>query len=255
MSRALRSTNEPKSPTLDSRDFITCFREALQDDDIKKGLRDIFVDIIKHEVQEQLKPLTKTLKDQQKSIRDLESKIRSMEKNIDAQEQYSRRECLRLGGLKEEKDENIEVKVLQVINDKLELNPPLTANDIARTHRIGSHNPERPNVPRQTIIKFSTYRIRARVFANKKKFAGTSLSLNEDLTKTRSNTLYRARLAKKENKIKEAWSFDGRVNVRDNQNKAHYDIDSDKLDIITGRKKVITVKNTETEDEEEPQAI
>lgn len=246
MNRSLRSSSgEPKSPTLDTRDFITCFREALLDEDIKKSFKDIFDHLIKDEVEKQLQPLKSTVEDQQKMIRDLQSKLKTIEKNVDAQEQYSRRECLRLGGIAEEKNENIEAKVLKVLNNKLELNPPLIPSDVARVHRIGSYNPERPNVPRQTIIKFSSYRVRARVFTNKKKLAGTTLSLNEDLTKARSNILYKARLAKKEKSVNEVWTYDGRINVRDKFNKPHYDIDLDKLNTISGTRRSATETVTE----------
>lgn len=229
-----RSATEPRqpnpTPVIDSQSFIKFFKDALKDDLIKQSLRNI----IRSELEEVVKPLKNEINKQRAIIKALEAKTNVLEKSVDQQEQYTRRENLRLSGLKEEKDENLEEKVLDIVNNQMALSPPLHSTDFARIHRVGAPDPSKP---RQIIVKMNNYRVRARVFSNKKKLAGTPLSLNEDLTRIRSSILYRARQAKKQNKIQEAWSHDGRINVRDNKGKIHFNVDTLQLDqIINGKK-------------------
>ena len=45
--------------------------------------------------------------------------------------------------------------------------------------------------------------------------------VNEDLTRARNHLLYQARLLKKEMKISDAWSFEGRIRIKDMRNVVH----------------------------------
>lgn len=55
----------------------------------------------------------------------------------------------------------------------------------------------------------------------KKKDLGDDLFFNDDLTKTRGELLYEARKCKKAKRIKGAWSFDGRIFIKDNADSTH----------------------------------
>lgn len=55
----------------------------------------------------------------------------------------------------------------------------------------------------------------------KKKELGEGLYFNEDLTKDRGELLYEARKCRKANKLKGAWSFDGRIYIKDLLNNTH----------------------------------
>ena len=59
-----------------------------------------------------------------------------MEESIDAQQQYSRRNCLLLYGSEETKGENTDSVVLEVLNSDMGLNISKTALD--RSRRVGN---------------------------------------------------------------------------------------------------------------------
>ena len=66
----------------------------------------------------------------------LSEKLGKLEESIDAQQQYSRRNCLLLHGIEETKGEDTDDLVLEVLNDDMGLNILKTALD--HSHRIGN---------------------------------------------------------------------------------------------------------------------
>ena len=66
----------------------------------------------------------------------LSEKLGKLEESIDAQQQYSRRNCLLLHGIEETKGEDTDDLVLEVLNNDMGLNISKTALD--RSHRIGN---------------------------------------------------------------------------------------------------------------------
>jgi hypothetical protein len=103
-------------------------------------------------------------------VADLEQRIH--ERN-DEDEQYSRRNCLKFCGIPESNDEDhCDKIVLNVVNKLMltDVTRKLTPEDIDRTHRVG--RPKRGTIttkgPRNIIVKFVSYRNRARVFASKR---------------------------------------------------------------------------------------
>ena len=101
-----------------------------------------------------------------------------MKESIDAQQQYSRRNCLLLHGIEETKGEDTDNIVLEILNNDMDLNILKTALDCS--HRIG--NPKSKKKPRPIIIKFVRYYDRRDVFMNKKCLKGTGKSITESLT-------------------------------------------------------------------------
>lgn len=87
----------------------------------------------------------------------LEKRVADMERVADAQEQYSRRNCLRISGIAETVNEKTDDIVLAIAED---LNVPLTPADIDRSHRVGKQS----RGVRKIIVKFSTYRARQQLF-------------------------------------------------------------------------------------------
>lgn len=156
-------------------------------------------------------------------VNDLEQRMVAVELNSDAQEQYGRRNCLRISGISESANENTDRIVLAIAED---LNVPLTQADIDRSHRVGK--PIRGG--RQIIVKFATYRARQALFEERKKLTQiqkySNVFINEDLTARRSKLLYDARQIKRTKKLMAAYSSSGKIVVIDNANKRHV-IDSD----------------------------
>ena len=70
---------------------------------------------------------------------------------MERQEQYSRRNCILIHGLKEEMDKSTDDRVLKLFRD--ELNEDVLLADLDRTHRIGKKN-DSSSKPRPVVKKF-----------------------------------------------------------------------------------------------------
>ena len=136
-------------------------------------------------------------------------------------EQYSRRNCLLINGIKEadppkenvseetsevSTQENTDIAVLLLFNEKLGVDVHI--KDIDRTHRIGRQKQKNKDAPRPIIVKFSNYNTRQRVFQARRKLIGTQITIVENLTSKRV-----AILSKTRNKfgVRNVWSLDGRI--------------------------------------------
>ena len=102
--------------------------------------------------------LEKDCKEKEKIINNLKGevsylseKLGKMEESIDAQQQYSRRNCLLLHGIEETKGEDTDNIVLEVFNDDMGLN--ISKSDLDRSHRIG--NPKQKKNHDQSSLNLS----------------------------------------------------------------------------------------------------
>lgn len=129
--------------------------------------------------------------------------IRSLEDANNEMEQYSRRNCLRITGLKETADENTDDLIIKLSYDKLEVQ--ISPSDIDRSHRIG---PKIAGRTRSLIVKFATYRSRAMVIKQRRKLKDSGIVIREDLTK-RNRELLKA--TNDHNLTSSAWTLDGKV--------------------------------------------
>ena len=71
----------------------------------------------------------------QSELKSASRKVKDLEKKTDRQEQYSRRNCIFIHGLKEEQNESTDDRVLKLFRE--ELNEDILLVDLDRTHRIG----------------------------------------------------------------------------------------------------------------------
>ena len=71
----------------------------------------------------------------QNELKSASMKVEDLEKKMERQEQYSRRNCILIHGLKEEMDESTDDRVLKLFRE--ELNEDVLLADLDRTHRIG----------------------------------------------------------------------------------------------------------------------
>ena len=162
-----------------------------------------------------VKIMTQQLQARDQKIQSLENTVNILQLKIDDQEQYSRRESLRISGIPETTNENTDQLVMTFCNETLKCDPPLQDSDLARSHRSGDI--EKTN--RVILAKFSTYKIRDRVIrarTNLKDFNKDNdnpIYINEDLTKRKADLLYRARQFKKEKLIFDTWTWDDRRKV------------------------------------------
>ena len=172
------------------------------------------------------------VKSKDEKIAELESRIVNLETKDDDHEQYSKRNSLRNSGINETPSEYVVGKVVHLFNTTMKVTPPVTEDQFDRIHRVG---PTANGQTRQILVKFATYRVRDRVFRSKRNLANVNKSLtensvkkeakkasifiNEDLTKLRSNLLWRARVKKKAEEINECWSWDGTILIKTKANK------------------------------------
>lgn len=169
---------------------------------------------------EKIKSLEEANADLQQKNELLLSKISALESQADHSEQYSRRNCLRISGVPEQNEENTDTIVLQIATD---IGSTIQLSDIDRSHRVGNVNRARTR-PRDIIIKLATYRARLDLYKRRtslKQSGHAGVFINEDLTRKRSNMLFHARRLLKAQRLKGAWSSDGTVLVKDNDNKVH----------------------------------
>ena len=148
-----------------------------------------------------------------KENKELKAQVKKIEKLVDAGEQYSRRNSLRMSGVAEVTGEDTD----KIVMDRADaVSADISLDDIDRSHRVGKH---KPGKTRDIIIKFATYRARQKFYSKRKglKDAGyAGVFLNEDLTKQRMNLLYKARMKVKSRCLKGAWSSDGTILIKEN---------------------------------------
>ena len=193
---------------------------------IAKKMQDIFLPAVKKMIDSSVKELKNeydnkldvhnqridNLSDENDELRSeistLRLEVERLKSRDDELEQYSRRNSIRIAGVKES-DKRPTSEILLDIAHKngIEVN----ASDIDRSHRVGE---QKDSSHRSLLVKFTSYRAK-KLFMKKKKELAGGLYFNEDLTKTRGELLYQARQRRKNDKLNGAWSYDGRVYIKD----------------------------------------
>lgn len=171
-----------------------------QDKTLRTAL-DIIVDQLKSRIQDAettISDLTRSLEYTQAEVKDLQSEIRALkkdeseskttitalqtrneelEKRANYQEDYNRRNNLRITGIQEQAGETWEETantVSRLLEAKLQL-PPM---ELERAHRTG---PVTPSRPRPVVVRFERFRDREATIRNARKLKGTGIYINEDL--------------------------------------------------------------------------
>lgn len=139
--------------------------------------------IVLNQLETFLQAHTDKINDLQKQVESKENEIRQLREEIetkcDDQEQYSRRNNIRVFGIPESDSECCDELVLNVCKI---VGSDTSLRDIDRCHRVG---PKSPGKARPIIVKFTSYRARQEVFRNKRKLKGSGTTIREDLTSTR----------------------------------------------------------------------
>ena len=161
------------------------------------------------EYEEERKADKEIIKKLQQNLSSMSKRLDDMDKQLDKQEQYSRRNCILIHGIPENKGEDTDKEILKVINDDIDENVSIT--DIDRSHRIGMFIQGNRN-PRPVIVKFARYHVRRKVFSNKKNLKGKPVSITESLTAKRMEILKKAR---DEKGFKNVWTYDGSIMYKD----------------------------------------
>lgn len=122
------------------------------------------------------------------------------------QEQYSRRNCLRVFGVPESQNEKTDEVVAKVFKDKLNISLPNDAID--RSHRLVR---PKSGKSRPIIVKFTRYNVRESVFLKKRLLKCTGMVVREDLTKYNLDVFNKA---VEYFNYKNVWSRDSMIHVK-----------------------------------------
>ena len=168
-------TRRLSTRVMDPEDFTKCFLAALNNPVVSESLGNLMGNRVREEVQQ----LHTLLERKDAEIAQLTDKIEDLESRLDQAEQYSRRNCIRIVGLPESDNEDTTSLTMKLINDTMALDPPLELHEIDRLHRVGKAESGTPRGKhRGIIVKFATYRSRARVIKARSTLSG-SVSLSE----------------------------------------------------------------------------
>lgn len=115
----------------------------------------------------------------------LSSSIDFLKTQGDAQEQYSRRSCLRITGIERAENESSSQCVEKVIDICNDLKLDIKKEDIDRAHRVGRDR-------KTLIVKFYSFGKRTSLYKNRGK-AKNNIKIRLDLTKPRLNLLDQAK--------------------------------------------------------------
>ena len=153
--------------------------------------------------------LTQAVQQQNETIQSMYATVFDLQLQIDEQEQYSRRESIRISGIKEAAGEDLATTIVKLGHD-LEVN--IATADISTIHRVGKPNFGPHAKPRDILCKFISWKTKDKMMESKKKLKGAAgkegLYVNEDLTYYRSKL---AALARKAESTKYVFSKNGRV--------------------------------------------
>ena len=187
--------------------FTQAFIAALQNESVIDRLQSVLCANLKQEIS----TLRDEIKLKDEKIDSLEKRVDELTQTADNLEQYSRRNSLRIFGREENDHEDPAEQAFNIINKELKLDIKV----IDRAHRVGKKSKER-KTPRPTLVKFATHADRDAVYKKRRLLRGTSIFINEDLTQPRSALLYTARSYKRNKRIKDCWTHDGLILVKNN---------------------------------------
>ena len=161
-----------------------------------------------HEFEKVSNEKEKMINSLKQEVNGLKERIKSLEKDSGDHEQYSRRNCIFIHGIEEDKDEVTDDIVVNTLQDKLELE--ISKKDIDRSRRIGKPSPRKK---RSIIVKFLRYSDRHKAYSNKKRLNYSGISMTEILTASRMGQLNKAR---DELGFRNVWTHDGKILFKEN---------------------------------------
>lgn len=153
----------------------------------------------------------KNLATHEKVIEDLRKQNNKLVNKMESMEQFSRNNNIRIYGVSENKHENIEDTVKNLIHNKLNLN--ITSSNIERCHRIGKVTEEKY---RAIVVRMTNYKLKMDIIKSRKALKGTGIIIAEDMTHEKHKLLKETvQQIGKEN----VWTMDGKIYAKVNNKK------------------------------------
>ena len=176
-----------------------------------QDFKDIIAKAVKEAVGQAMESVLKELKAE---IAILEGKVKTLEGTIEKvaakandNEQFSRRQNVRVTGFVEEDDENCAEKFVNLCREKIGLD----VNDdlVDRAHRVGK---KEEGTNRAIIVRLKTHKDKLAILRNRKNLRGSGFYINEDLTKINQKLSYIARVTC--TNVDTSWTVDGKIFVK-----------------------------------------
>ena len=198
----------PPPPKLSDEEIV---RIAQQ---MKNIIREDIDKLVEERVASAVEPLKKEISELKSTICSLQSDIKSVISKNDELEQYSRRACLRISGIKESENENVTDLVFDLAD---RIGADIRPADIDRAHRVGRmRDTNDANHGREIIVKFNNSEARLQVLKGRSKLREqrAKIFINEDRTKVRKTLAYECRQLKKKRLIVNTWVYAGNVYIQ-----------------------------------------
>lgn len=130
------------------------------------------------DLQCEVKVLRKSDIDNKATIDFLKLKVEELERRANYQEDYNRRNNLRITGIREQSGGETWEETAKIVSELLEEKMQLPSMKIERAHRIG---PVAASQPRTVVVRFERFGDREAVIRNARKLKGSGIYINEDL--------------------------------------------------------------------------
>lgn len=150
-----------------------------------------------------------------KEVTVLKNKVATLEKRLDDHDAYSRRNCLIISNVPEPNEGEEESTDKVVFGVSKALGVPLELGELSRSHRLPRSAAS--TKPRDIVFRVVTYNKRQQLYLKRFKLKSTDFKdvyINEHLTKKRKRLFYDCRMAKKDARIIDTWTQDGRIMVK-----------------------------------------
>jgi regulator of replication initiation timing len=150
------------------------------------------------------------LKEENQDLRNkFDREILSSKMIANEQEQYSRKNNVRVQGVPEdeakESSENCTKKTLQLLNAKMGLD--IKDTDVGIAHRLGKF---KDGKNRPVIVQFVRKQTKINIMSQTKKLKDTGIYINHDLTKLNNEVLASLRLKDKK-RVEKCWFYEGKI--------------------------------------------
>lgn len=201
--------------------FKLSFLEALDDPQVAAKLGQIVANAnaevlgIVSSLREEVSALKSALADRDAVIAELRAEVQEIQQATDDNEQHDRRHSLRISGIGDQEDTT--AAMVSLANNVLNVQPPLVAKDISVSHRLRKPRRAKPDEPAPVIVRFVSRSDRDRVIRQRRHLIayneGRDIKtyINEDLTIKRAKLFAIARTLYKDQIIKQAWTYNGKI--------------------------------------------
>ena len=190
-------------------------------------LSDRIQKLVKTQVEAVIVQIREELNKTKSDLAKVQKELKKVIVKTDDLEQYSRRSCLRITGIKETGNENVTQKVMDLAQS---VAAPITLQDIDRVHRVSKSRDDFPDPEedisdearelrsREIIVKFTNtsaplHMLKGRAILRER---NAHTYINEDFTKKRRDMTFESRKLKKAGRIDKTWVFNGNVYIKDN---------------------------------------